>query len=195
MSYKKKFDKILVVDVEATCWDVDNRPDNPINEIIEIGMCMLDIKTLERSSKQSIIVKPRYSKISEYCEQLTSITQADVDKGKSFEDACGMLRENNLSHRRVWGSWGDFDRIIFENQCKLYGTKYPFGRAHINIKTLFSITKGMGLLKENAGLKKEYSLMDALDVYGKAFEGRLHRGDDDAFNIAWVLGRVLSSAR
>jgi inhibitor of KinA sporulation pathway (predicted exonuclease) len=195
MSAKRKWDKILVVDVEATCWDQDNRPDNPVSEIIEVGLCFLDVKTLERSGKQSMFVKPRYSSISPYCESLTSIMQADVDNGKSFEDVCGILRESCLSNKRVWASWGDYDRIIFDSQCKSYGVDYPFGRTHINVKTLFAITKGMELLKEGMALKKEYALPDALSCYGKEFEGRLHRGDDDAFNIAGVLGLILNGAR
>ena len=195
MSKKRKHDKIVVVDIESTCWEKDNMPINPVSEIIEIGLCLLDLKTLERSSKQSIMVQAKYSKVSEYCTQLTSLTQGDVDRGWTFEKACDYLKESCASKKRVWASWGDYDRIMFERQCSVYGIEYPFGKTHFNIKTLFSISKGMANLKDGVGLKKEYSLPEALDLCGVQFDGRLHRGDDDAFNIAWVLGELLKDMR
>ena len=41
----RKLDQILVVDVEATCWEGDPPP-GQISEIIEIGLCVLDVATL-----------------------------------------------------------------------------------------------------------------------------------------------------
>jgi len=43
----KKLDKILVIDVEATCWQGKN-PAGESNEIIEIGICVLETATGER---------------------------------------------------------------------------------------------------------------------------------------------------
>lgn len=44
----RRLDKIIVVDVEATC--SDNGTVTPeASEIIEIGVCLLDVKTGERS--------------------------------------------------------------------------------------------------------------------------------------------------
>ena len=41
----RKLDRILVVDVEATCWE-GNPPPGQTSEIIEIGLCVLDVPTL-----------------------------------------------------------------------------------------------------------------------------------------------------
>jgi len=69
----RKLDKIIVVDVESTCWK--GKPsEGQINEIIEVGLGIIN--------KQSYIVKPKLSIISNFCTELTSITQEMVDKGK-----------------------------------------------------------------------------------------------------------------
>ena len=41
----RKLDQILVIDVEATCWE-GNPPPGQTSEIIEIGLCVLDVPTL-----------------------------------------------------------------------------------------------------------------------------------------------------
>ena len=50
-------DQILVVDVESTCWDGQPPPDQ-ISEIIEIGLCAVDVATLTRVERRSILVRP-----------------------------------------------------------------------------------------------------------------------------------------
>ncbi|MFE3957310.1 hypothetical protein ACFXPS_24380 [Nocardia sp. NPDC059091] len=53
-----------VVDVEATCWEGPNPPGQP-NEIIEIGLCVLDTVTREWVSKHSILVRPERSTVTD----------------------------------------------------------------------------------------------------------------------------------
>ena len=40
----KNLDKILVVDIEATCWE-GSSPENMQSDIIEVGVCLLDISS------------------------------------------------------------------------------------------------------------------------------------------------------
>jgi len=42
---EKKLDQILVIDIEATCWNNGDRPDNETSDIIEIGICPLDVQS------------------------------------------------------------------------------------------------------------------------------------------------------
>ena len=63
---------------------------------------------------------------------------------------------------------------------------YPFGRSHINVKNLFALQQG---LKHEVGLQQATALLDL------PFEGTIHRGVDDAWNIAAVLDRVLFGRR
>jgi len=177
----KQLDKIVVVDVETTCWDGDP-PKGETNEIIEIGVCLLDIKSLERERKTSILVCPTRSKVSPFCTKLTTLTQQDVDSGTSFAEACARLAREFDTPNRTWASYGDYDRGAFERQCRDMGIRYPFGKTHINVKNLFAIKNQ---------LPREVGMDEALKILDISLEGTHHRGGDDAWNIASILKRVL----
>ena len=117
-------DTINVIDVESTCWE-GKPPTGQVSEIIEIGICTFDVKSLEPRDKQAILVKPTRSTVSRFCTELTTLTQEEVDKGVSFSEACDILREEFQSHRRLWGSYGDYDRKMFERQCREMRVSYP----------------------------------------------------------------------
>lgn len=180
----RKLDKIVVVDIEATCWEGDPPPRQQ-NDIIEIGVCFLDTRTFERSAKRSILVRPD-SEVSEFCTRLTTLTQEDVDGGISLYDACEILKSEYKSRYRIWASYGDYDRVQFEKSCRRLGVEYPFGRTHWDVKTLFAVTRG---------LKKCMGMVRALNELGIDLEGTHHRGHDDAWNIAAILGRILERSR
>lgn len=181
----KLLDKILVIDLEATCWRGDP-PEGQVSEIIEIGLCVLDVASLKRLENPSIIVRPECSTISEYCTALTTLTQADVDAGLALADACQLLRERYRSKHRVWASYGDYDRWQIEVACRRIGLESPFGSRHINVKSLFALTHG---------LPREVGLDRAMHMMGWPLEGTHHRGGDDAWNVARILGQILLAAR
>lgn len=101
-----KFDQIIVVDIECTCWR-ESQTDN-IGEIIEIGISPIDTKSGTVLESRSIIVKPEHSDVSEYCTRLTTLTQEDVDSGISFKDACDILVNEYNSKKYMWCSYGFF---------------------------------------------------------------------------------------
>ncbi len=177
----RKLDKIIVIDLEATCWEGDP-PDGESSEIIEIGLCVLDVATGQREPARSLLVKPQHSTISPYCQKLTTITPELLEDGLNLADACAVLREEYHSEARAWASYGDYDRLMLAAQCEARAIPYPFGRSHINVKNLFALQ--MGLARE-VGLQKATSLL------GLPFEGTIHRGMDDAWNIAAVLNEIL----
>ena len=181
----KKLDHIIVVDIEATCWE-GVPPSGETNEIIEIGVCSLELSTMRRLEKRSILVRPTRSKVSDFCTKLTTLTQAQVDGGILFADACAILRREYSTRDRVWASFGDYDRNQFQRQCEAESIPYPFGSRHINVKTLFAVARG---------LPNEVGTIQAIEMLGRSFEGTLHRGDDDAWNIAALLGDLLERLR
>ncbi|MFI6866316.1 exonuclease domain-containing protein [Nocardia sp. NPDC050406] len=166
-----------VVDVEATCWEGPNPPGQP-NEIIEIGLCVLDTRTLERVGKHSILVRPERSEVSEFCTRLTTLTPEQVAGGILFEQACALLRERFHTDSRPWASWGDYDRRQFETQCAATGVRYPFGTRHTNAKRAFSAAQGT---------TRRYGMAGALRLAGIPLAGTHHRGDDDAWNVAALI--------
>ena len=61
----RELDRILVIDVEVTCWE-GNPPPGRTSEIIEIGLCVLDAPTLARAEQRTILVRPVGSTVSAY---------------------------------------------------------------------------------------------------------------------------------
>jgi len=177
---------INCVDIETTCWEPRNtQPPDEIQDIIEIGIVTLDTREANWNIKDklSILVKPKSSRVSDFCTKLTSITSEMLEKGGvSLHAAIDILRKDYKSKNRTWISWGDFDRKVFESQCKLYNIPYPFGPRHINLKNAYSVLSGLGV---------ELGMDAALDRIGEALEGTHHRGADDAYNIAKVLKHMM----
>jgi inhibitor of KinA sporulation pathway (predicted exonuclease) len=170
---------VNVIDLEATCWEPrDSKPESEVSEIIEIGISVVNFKDLYIEKSDSILVKPQKSKISKFCTELTTLTQSKVDTGVKFPAAVSLLKENFSSDKRTFVSWGDYDRNMFRDNCKLYNVVYPFGPRHLNLKNLFAILYG---------LNSEIELKGALEFLDIPLEGTLHRGGDDAKNIAKIL--------
>ncbi|MCI0650779.1 MAG: exonuclease domain-containing protein [Planctomycetes bacterium] len=181
----KRFDEVVVIDLEATCWE-DAPPEGEETEIIEIGVCTLVLDGGERRARSSIIVKPEHSKVSDFCTRLTTLTQKQVQRGIGFAEACAILKKDYHTKDRMWASYGDFDRRLFEEQCRVRKVAYPFGSTHLNVKNVFALFNG---------LRHEVDLKEAMTIMDLPFEGTHHRGGDDAWNIAAILGKLLHSAR
>lgn len=178
----RKLDKIVCIDVEATCWEsAESRPPNEKSDIIEIGVAVVNLSSLQIEDNESIIVRPDRSKVSEFCTKLTTLTQEQVDQGICFEDACKLLRTKFKTDVRTWLSWGDYDKTMFENCCSDMWIKYPFGLRHINLKNLVAVLHN---------LPKEVGMPDGLELLGLPLKGTHHRGVDDVANIANIFCAV-----
>lgn len=177
-------DKIIIIDVESTCWE-GAPPAGMESDIIEIGICLLDVQNGEITDNRGILIKPERSVISPFCTSLTTITPEMVAKGvMSFKEACFILRKEYLSQKRVWASFGAYDLKQFQRQCSAMGIGFPFGPSHINVKTLFALKNKLG---------HEEGMAGALKILDIPLKGTHHRGVDDAFNIAKILNRILSN--
>jgi inhibitor of KinA sporulation pathway (predicted exonuclease) len=168
---------INVVDVEATCWE-GQPPPGQVNEIIEIGLTVVDLGQATRLARHSILVRPQRSRVSPFCTKLTSLTQEEVDQGVTFAEACKILARDHESATRPWASWGDYDRNQFTRQCRHTNTEYPFSGNHTNAKVKFT---------QAHDLRKRPGMAQALEIAGLPLEGRHHRGDDDSWNIAALV--------
>src|SRR3954449_6753697 len=138
----KLLDKILVIDLESTCWE-GPPPAGQVSEIIEIGLVVVDVATLTRGEKRSILVKPVKSEVSEFCTRLTTLTADHLKDAGTLADAAKILKKEFASQDRLWASWGDYDRRQFERVCRESDVAYPFGISHLNVKTLFAVTHGL----------------------------------------------------
>jgi inhibitor of KinA sporulation pathway (predicted exonuclease) len=174
--------KILVIDVESSCWRGPPPPGEQ-SEIIEIGTCVLDTMTGEGTAPESLLVRPARSRISPFCTELTTLTSELVATGCEFHEACHRLRQVYDSPSLLWASYGEYDRKQFKWQCESFGVPYPFSDRHLNVKTLFA---------RSYGLPKAVGMAGALKKLGLPLEGTHHRGGDDAGNIARILSASLT---
>ena len=103
----KHRDRVLVVDVEATCWDVKPPPRGQISEIIEIGFCFYDIEKDEILGKRSLLVKPVASEVSPFCTRLTTLTpELIATGGMEFAEACRMIVDDYQARNYLFGRAG-----------------------------------------------------------------------------------------
>jgi inhibitor of KinA sporulation pathway (predicted exonuclease) len=180
-----KFDRFLVLDLEATCGDRQTIPKEEM-EIIEIGAVMLEAKSLNKISEFQTFIKPvRHPVLTEFCRDLTSIAQEQVDNAPNYQEAIAQFQDwLDRYDNFVFGSWGDYDRKQFKQDSQFHDLPYPIGSQHINLKRLFTT---------NQSLDKRYGMAAALKLAGIDLLGTHHRGIDDARNIArlmpYVLGR------
>lgn len=178
----KTTDKIIIIDLEATCWQ-GAVPEGQENEIIEIGLSVLDVATGKISKNQGVLVKPQRSVVSSFCTELTTITQDLLDReGVLFDEAIEMLEEHYNPAAYTWASYSAYDINMLQKQCKKFNVGYPMGSQHINVKVLFAETKG---------LTRPTGMNGALHILNIPLEGTHHRGVDDAKNIAKILNWCL----
>lgn len=185
MSRNKLYDKIVVIDLEATC---DEPRPQWRGEIIEVGVCLLDIKSLEITNPRGILVKPESTPITAFCTKLTTITPDMVAKeGTSLFQAMVILKEEYKVDQRTWASWGDYDRKQLNNECNAKRMGFPGeNSSHLNLKNIIALEHGW---------PRENGLDRALNAFNLKLEGTHHRGVDDAINIARVFREHLFRVR
>ena len=169
----------LVIDLEATCCDDNTFPRNQM-EIIEIGAVMVQCESNLPVSEFQTFARPvRNPTLTDFCRELTSITQSDVDDAPLFPIALDKLLVWAKDYAPyVFCSWGNYDRTQFQSDCDHHSLAYPFGDKHINLKTEFP---------KATGQRKKMGVVAALRSVGLPFSGSHHRGIDDARNIASLL--------
>lgn len=176
---------ILVVDLEATCWDAAT-PEGEAQsihtmEIIEIG-CVLTNRLGTVLDTRSFIVRPeRQPILSEFCIALTQITQAVVDNAPPLKEVIDQMNAwlEGTETVALWGSWGNYDLNQLTAQCALDNADSQLlSLPHLNLKKLWRRTTRQ---------RKKTSLAYALAYHDLEFDGQPHRGVDDARNIARLL--------
>ena len=175
-------EKLLIIDFEATCSKDDTVPSSEM-EIIEIGAVNVD-RDLQPVAEFNSFVRPViHTKLTDFCTELTTITQDQVDQAPSFEEVIDQFRKEMIDDKDtiLFGSWGYYDKKQLLQDCKYHNVSYPFDDSHLNIKKWvaeklhFSRPKGLG------------GALSSLDM---EFEGTPHRGIDDVRNILRILQKI-----
>lgn len=167
----------IIFDLEASCWL--GRPPHGINEVIEIGA----VKVNDYNEVESIFskfIKPTVNPIlSDFCTRLTSITQTDVDRSKTFPFITQEFMDwIGIDEDFVLISWGKYDKQQLIQDCELHKMETEWLEHHFNLKPAYRALKD---LKDEPGLKK------AVKLEGFEFTGIHHRAISDAENTAKIF--------
>jgi inhibitor of KinA sporulation pathway (predicted exonuclease) len=152
---------VAVIDLELTCWDETdpNKQAQEKSEIIEIGIVVLDATTSKEIHRISRVCKPMYyPTLSEYCTNLTSITQEEINNARNLCVEFSIIQDDFpifLDQRKmIWAAWGkDVAWLESEINKKTYKecNKKYFDPRVINVAT---ISKKLGV---RGGLKSALS--------------------------------------
>lgn len=178
-------DYIAVIDFEATCFEK-----SPEHEIIEFPTVIIDVKTRQQIDSIQLFVKPVKTPIlSDFCKNLTGITQEQVDSGLSLLDAIDTHKKfmSKYPNSRIvtCGNW-DFS-IMFPMDCKAKNIQVDkMYTKWINLKNVFD-----QLYKDKIYKQKSHGMMGMLKFLGIEHIGRHHSGLDDCINIANIVSHTL----
>ena len=162
---------IIIVDLEATCSEKRDIE----NEIIEIGAVKIQNNVVVSTFNE--FVKPILNPVlTDFCKELTTISQEDVDKADKYPAVFNRFRDWIGTDDFILMSWGFYDKKQFIHDCNLHRLSTSWIKEHNNIKLQFAEATG----HKPCGMEK------ALRILGIPLEGTHHRGIDDANNIAKI---------
>ena len=170
----------LIIDVETTCCNQNSFPRDEM-EIIEIGAVLCNPTFQVEAEFQSFVRPIVHPTLTEFCLNLTSIQQRDVDSADLFDAVVAKLKQflsEYPSQSILFCSWGGFDKKMFHLDCQRHRISYPFSDQHCNLKARF---------RQATGLPRQIGMAEALRQSELTLEGTHHRGLDDARNIARLL--------
>ena len=166
-----RYNRILFVDVELTCWD-GAPPPGEVSEVIAIGIVDLKTDDLAIRREQMFLVRPQVSSISPFCTTLTGITPHEAAAAPPLPEVVRTIRKT--FGQSDWCAWGRDDALI-RDSCERAGAELPFlGCFH----DLAAQVRGL------LGLTYRLSLEEALERFGLDWEGPPHDALADARNLA-----------
>jgi len=181
----QKYQYLIILDFEANC--VADHVIYP-QEIIEFPCVVYDIQKnlIDRSLDFSYFCKAEVP-ITEFCTNLTSITQEDVDGGLTLPELLILHKQWMVDKKLIGNSLfvtcGDWDLYTaLPNHCKYLNIDYfKYFKEWANIKLLYS----------QFYQRKSYGMKSMLDKLNLKLEGAHHRGIDDCYNIAQIAQKMV----
>jgi inhibitor of KinA sporulation pathway (predicted exonuclease) len=184
MKHFRKFSlrHIIIVDIELTCWKGQN--DDRFREIIEIGVVKVDNVKNIIVDKEQYFIKNVKSEISDFCTELTGISQELLnEKGITFEK---LIKHRFGSLNKTWCGWGCGDYNAMEKNAIEKKCPNAFSDNYINLSEIYGLIHG---------LERSKSLKKAMNDYDVKFKGRQHSGIVDAVATAELYLKFLKKAQ
>ncbi|XP_070841948.1 ERI1 exoribonuclease 2 [Chaetodon trifascialis] len=198
------FSYLIVIDFESTCW---REKTNYSQEIIEFPAVLLNASTGEVESEFHAYVQPQERPIlSEFCTELTGITQMQVEAGVPLQICLSRFSRwlqrlqldmgvvfPNAQQRSsapsaadklcAFLTWSDWDLgVCLQYECKRKQLHKPdVLNSWIDLRSTYRMFYD----------RKPKGLNGALQDLGIQFSGREHSGLDDARNTAQLAARMM----
>ncbi|XP_059181763.1 ERI1 exoribonuclease 2 [Centropristis striata] len=198
------FSYLIVIDFESTCWREKN---NYGQEIIEFPAVLLNTSTGKVESEFHTYVQPQEHPIlSEFCTELTGITQMQVEAGiplqiclsrfsrwlQSLQLEKGVVFPNRQQKSSTASTspklctfltWSDWDLgVCLQYECKRKQLHKPeVLNSWIDLRSTY----------RHFYDRKPKGLNGALQDLGIQFSGREHSGLDDSRNTAQLAARMM----
>lgn len=175
-------DYYIIIDFEATCEQTN--PPGYLHEIIEFPAILLDSQTYEVISEFHSYCRPNVNScLTDFCKELTGITQLQVDGAppfstvlRRFDEWLKQLVPTGTFCIATDGPW-DIDRFL-KQQCNHLQIEIPhYFHRWVNVRKHF--TNYYKIHNANVELMLQH--------LGLQFQGRPHSGIDDSRNIARIL--------
>ncbi|MEG0869482.1 MAG: 3'-5' exonuclease [Hafnia sp.] len=169
------YTKINCFDMEMCCWGEGERR---VGEIISIGVTELCLLTGRSLQEAHYYVKPEKDEVSEYCSELTGITQVMVNKqGRALHQVLDTMKRKFGGNRKTYVAWGT-DADYLNNECLQKGIESPISKT-LNAALLYMIRT-----RHNGG---QISMIKAMNDAGLEFEGKQHNALVDAKNLSRLI--------
>lgn len=154
------------------------------SEIIELAAFRLSGYGEWKDDFQSFIKPTDHPRLSAYCMELTTITQEQVSKARTFPVAFSKFEDWMLKpdEPQIICTWGDKDMDIIRAECRRHDYDDDFLPRAIDLKAQYA-----GFQR----LSREVGLLKALEYNDIEFEGTPHRAVDDAYHTARLFIRFL----
>ncbi len=172
--------RIVVVDVEATCWK--KGVFSKKKETIEIGAVKLLLDRAEAKWPEfQTFVRPRQlPHLSSFCRELTGITQENVDTAPAFTEALqNFLEWSQPLARVVLAAWSHYDLWQLDLDLEAHGLPklaVPF----LDVKKLAARTVGAKSFEQTAR-----------EIAPETVDMPRHRAIADARRTARILNRLI----
>ena len=181
----------IVFDLEATCTNTRQFPHTEM-EVIEVGAVKYTIKedTLLVVDQFQSFVKPViHPTLTDFCKQLTTITQNQVDRAFGFQQVLSDFHDFiDLRQDYTLCSWGFYDRKQLTLDCKYHNLPIEWLEKHISLSHQYR-----KIVTPPNNKIKRYGVSSALEKEGLEFVGTPHRALSDAINIGRIFERHFGS--
>ena len=200
--HQAPFDYICIFDFECTCTNDESVKLNA-QEVIEFPVVLLNVKTRQIKSIFHTYVKPTEDpQLTDFCTELTGITQDQVDAGVDITVAMKQLhvwlgQQGVFGSEFIFMSCGDFDGNHLGREAKRKQFFVPnYLRRWINLKKAFPQSR-VDASKPDYDFNDFYTIKnckptvrgmtDMLELLELELEGRHHSGIDDCKNLTRVV--------